>query len=233
MKRSRGSYILVVEDEKDIRELIRYNLRQENFEVTGVATGPKALKAIKRRTPILILLDLMLPGISGLDLCRILKDSPTNCDIPIIMVTAKGEDVDVVKGLEYGADDYITKPFSPKVLVARVKSLLRRQSANGPNEGEVLRYKDLTIHPGRFEVIAGGSVLSLTHTEFQILHFLACRPGWVYTRYQIIDGVRGRDYIVTDRSVDVTIVSLRKKLGSRSDCIRTVRGVGYKFVEPA
>ena len=233
MKRNRSNYILVVEDEKDIRELIRYNLRQEDFEVTGVATGPKALKAIKRRTPILILLDLMLPGISGLELCRTLKDSPTNRDIPIIMITAKSEDVDVVKGLDYGADDYITKPFSPKVMVARVKALLRRQSVNRPNESEVLSYKDLTIHPGRFEVIADGLVLNLTHTEFQILHFLARRPGWVYTRYQIIDGVRGRDYIVTDRSVDVTIVSLRKKLRDRSDCIRTVRGVGYKFIKPA
>jgi two-component system phosphate regulon response regulator PhoB len=149
--------------------------------------------------------------------------------MPIVMLTAKGGEADIVTGLELGADDYVTKPFSPRVLVARLKAVLRRQAEPEPTDQDVVRVHDIEIHPGRHEVIAGDEKIELTYTEFRILHLLARRPGWVYTRYQIVDGVRGENYPVTDRSVDVHIAGLRKKLGERGDYIETVRGVGYRF----
>jgi two-component system phosphate regulon response regulator PhoB len=147
------------------------------------------------------------------------------------MLTAKGEEADVVTGLELGADDYITKPFSPRVLLARVKAVLRRRIKDLPEETAVIRIHDLVIHPGRREVLVSGSPVQLTYTEFGILNYLAKRPGWVFTRNQIVDAVRGDDYPVTDRSVDVQIVGLRKKLGPAGNYIETVRGVGYRFRE--
>jgi two-component system phosphate regulon response regulator PhoB len=151
--------------------------------------------------------------------------------VPIVMLTAKGEDADVVSGLEIGADDYITKPFSPRVLTARVKAVLRRRSKASLDDTKVITIHELEIHPGRRTVLAGGSPLDLTFTEFQLLYVLARRPGWVFTRSQIVDSVRGSDYPVTDRSVDVQVVGLRKKLGAYGDYIETVRGVGYRFKE--
>jgi two-component system phosphate regulon response regulator PhoB len=223
--------ILVVDDEKDILELVQFNLSREGYEVSCAASGEKALEFIQSQAPDLIVLDLMLPGIDGLEVTRSLKSEPRLKHIPIVMLTAKGEEADVVTGLELGADDYVTKPFSPRILAARVRAVLRRGAKEAPDEGDVLRIHDLVIHPGRREVLIDGEPVQLTYTEFGILTFLAKRPGWVFTRGQIVDAVRGEDYFVTDRSVDVQIVGLRKKLGSAGKYIETVRGVGYRFKE--
>jgi two-component system phosphate regulon response regulator PhoB len=223
--------ILVVDDEEDILELVRYNLNKEGFRVESVASGELALERARKGVPDLILLDLMLPGMDGLDVCRHLKSSPETGHIPIVMITAKGEDADIVTGLELGADDYITKPFSPRVLLARVKVVLRRRRQEVPEESAVLNLERMVINPARHEVMVDGEVMALTATEFRILLFLARRPGWVFTRDQIIKAVKGYDYPVTERSVDVQIVGLRKKLGPAGDHIETVRGVGYRFKE--
>jgi len=223
--------ILAVDDEEDILELLRFNLTEEGFAVIGAASGEEALKFARAEKPELILLDLLLPGIDGLEVARRLKKDASTKEIPIIMVTAKGEEADIVTGLEVGAEDYITKPFSRKVLVARVRAVLRRKGAAPADDKEVLAVHDLLIHPGRREVLVKGKPVPLTFTEFGILNFLARRPGWVFTRSQIIDAVKGDEYFVTDRAVDVQIVGLRKKLGSAAKVIETVRGVGYRFKE--
>ena len=223
--------ILLVEDEEDILELVRYNLDREGYRVIAVATGEKALKALKEETYDLVVLDLMLPGVDGLEVCKRIKSDPETGDVPVIMLTARSEEADVVTGLELGADDYITKPFSPRVLTARLRAVLRRKSSQSADDVLPIEFNDLAIHPGRHEVTVKGKPVKLTLTEFRILRFLATRPGWVYSRYQIIDGVQGDDHIVTDRSVDVQIVGLRKKLGSAGRHIETVRGVGYRFKE--
>lgn len=221
--------ILIVEDEEAIRELIQYNLEREGFRSSAVGTGEEAIKLAKSDQPDLMLLDLMLPGVDGLEVCRAVKRESE--DIPIIMLTAKDDESDIVTGLELGADDYITKPFSPKVLVSRVKTVLRRKKSAPSPDASVLDFKDLQIFPARREVFVNGDPADLTYTEFGILKFLAERPGWVFTRTQIVDAVRGDNYAVTDRSVDFQIVGLRKKLGSCANYIQTVRGVGYKFNE--
>jgi len=221
--------ILVVEDEEDILELVRYNLAKEGYNVAGVTSGEDALDVVRSKAPDLIVLDLMLPGVDGLDVCKVLKNDVKTQHVPIIMLTAKGEEADIVTGLELGADDYITKPFSPRVLTARVKAVLRRKSQEPLDKASTLETHDLVIHPGRNEVLLRGRPLDLTYTEFNILHFLARRPGWVFTRDQIVDAARGDDYAVTPRSVDVHIVSLRKKLGDAREYIETVRGIGYRF----
>jgi two-component system phosphate regulon response regulator PhoB len=223
--------ILVVDDEEDIIELVRYHLAREGYEVVVSASGEDALKKAKREALDLVVLDLMLPGLDGLEVAKALKADAKTKTLPLIMLTAKGEDADVVAGLELGADDYITKPFSPRVLIARVKTVLRRRSREPIGESEAIRIHDLEIHPGRRTVLAGGQPVDLTFTEFQLLHVLARRPGWVFTRSQIVDAVRGGDYPVTDRSVDVQVVGLRKKLGTHGSYIETVRGVGYRFKE--
>lgn len=226
-----GEKILVIDDEEDILELVDFNLSRNGFQVLSASDGEEALEVAKSDTPDLIILDLMLPGIDGLEVCRLLKRDDKTAHIPIVMLTAKGEEADVVTGLELGADDYVTKPFSPKVLVARVRAVLRRKAQEPIDEGTVINSGDLVIHPGRHEVLVKGEPVELTHTEFQILHLLARRPGWVFTRDRIIDEARGEDYPVTDRSVDVHIVSLRKKLGEAASHVETVRGVGYRFGE--
>lgn len=224
-------FILAVDDEEDILELVTYNLERSGFKVAGVETGEDAVKQAREKSPDLIVLDLMLPGIDGLEVCRILKADARTASIPVVMLTAKGDETDVVTGLELGAEDYITKPFSPKVLIARVKAVLRRSTSPAPGKDAVISSRDLEIHPGRHEVKVEGKVVSLTSTEFLILHQLARRPGWVFTRHQLIDTARGENYPVTDRSVDVHIVGLRKKLGPLGKMIETVRGVGYRFRE--
>lgn len=222
--------ILIIEDEEDLRELVRYNLERENFGVSEAESGEAGLKAVSQKKPDLILLDLMLPGKDGLQICRELKQNDATRDIPVVMMTAKGEESDIVTGLELGAEDYVVKPFSPKVLVARVKAVLRRKTAPAAPAGDdVLRICGIVIHPGRHEVTVNGKPVDLTASEFGVLHFLARRPGWVFTRYQIVDAVHGEDYPVTERSVDVQIVGLRKKLKKSGDCIETVRGIGYRF----
>ncbi len=224
--------ILVVDDEEDILELLRYNLAREGFRVETAATGEQALKKAISLLPHLVLLDLMLPGMDGLEVARRLKDDDRTREIPIVMLTAKGEEADIVAGLELGADDYVVKPFSPRILAARIKAVLRRNRSSKTDRCEIIRVHELVIHEGRREVLAGGRPVALTFTEFQVLVHLARRPGWVSTRSQIVDAVRGGDYPVTDRSVDVQIVGLRKKLGKYGAYIETVRGVGYRLKEP-
>ncbi|MBI2423654.1 MAG: response regulator transcription factor [Candidatus Hydrogenedentes bacterium] len=223
--------ILVVEDDEDILELVRYNLAREGYQVTLAESGEAGLKALQKHLPDLLILDLMLPEIDGLEVCKRIRASETMNQLPILMLTAKGEEADIVTGLELGADDYVTKPFSPRILLARVRAVLRRRSQPEIRDDDSIRIHDLAIHPGRHEVLVGGERVELTHTEFQVLHFLARRPGWVFTRYQIVDAVHGTDYAVTERSVDVQIVGLRKKLGEAGKLINTVRGVGYRFQE--
>jgi DNA-binding response OmpR family regulator len=221
--------ILVVDDEEDILELLKFKLSREGYQVACAASGEEALRCARSETPDLIVLDLMLPNIDGIEVARELKHDFITKNIPVVMLTAKGEEADIVTGLELGADDYITKPFSPKILIARVKAVLRRREKGYQDKTEVIQIRNLIVHPGRREALVDGNPVQLTFTEFGILHFLARRPGWVFTRSQIVDEVRGDDYYVTDRSVDVQIVGLRRKLGPAGDYIETVRGVGYRF----
>ncbi|RPI14561.1 MAG: DNA-binding response regulator [Ignavibacteriae bacterium] len=221
--------ILVVDDEKDILELIEYNLSKNGYRVQTAASGEDALELVKENDYDLIMLDLMLPGVDGFDICKIIKSDKQKANIPIVMVTAKSDEADRVAGLEIGADHYVTKPFSPRELLAIVKATLRRRPAI-EEEKPIIERGDLKIHIGRHEVTFRGKVIELTHLEFRILLTLAKKPGWVMTRYQIVDSTRGEGVSVTDRSIDVHIVSLRKKLGE-ADYIETVRGVGYKFKE--
>ncbi len=224
--------ILLIEDEEDIRELLAYNLGREGFRILTASSGEEGLRAVRSKKPDLVILDLMLPGMDGLEVARLLKAGEETRSLPVVMVTAKGEEADIVAGLELGADDYVVKPFSPRVLLARVKAVLRRRAGAGePAEGEPLRRGELVIHPGRREADINGKPLDLTFTEFNLLLFLVRRPGWVFTRSQIMDAVRGEDYHVTDRAVDVHVLGLRKKLGPDGKLIETVRGVGYRFKE--
>ena len=222
--------ILVVDDEEDLLELVNYNLSREGFRVECVATGEAALAAARKNLPDLIVLDLLLPSVDGLEICRRLKADEKTKHIPIIMLTAKSEEADMVSGLELGADDYMTKPFSPRVLLARVKAILRRKAKQSADDA-VVQIRELVIHPGRHEVLIQGKPIELTYTEFRLLHHLARRPGWAFTRSQIVDAVKGADYPVTERSVDVQVAGLRKKLGDLGRYIQTVRGVGYRFKE--
>ena len=224
-------HILVVDDEENILELLQYNLAKNGYRVTTVTTGEEAITAAKGDVPDLVLLDLMLPGVDGLEVCRQLKSNPKTAHVPVVMLTARGEEVDIVTGLELGADDYVTKPFSPRVLLARMRTVFRKQSRPMPEEEATLQVHRMVIHPGRREVLIEGEAVDLTYTEFRLLHFLARRTGWVFTRKQIIDAVRGDDYPVTDRSVDVQVAGLRKKLGGHGQYIETVRGVGYRLKE--
>jgi len=221
--------IFVVDDEEDILELVNFVLSKESYRVQKFVSGEDLLKGIKADKPDLLLLDLMLPGIDGFDICKIIKNDENLSDIPIIMLTAKGDEVDVVSGLELGADDYIVKPFSARVLTARIKAILRRGKSILSNDDNVIEVEDLKIHPGRHEVSIDGKHLDLTFSEFRLLQLLAQKRGWVYTRYQIVDALRGSDYPVTERAIDVQVVGLRKKLGDHGRYIETVRGVGYRF----
>jgi two-component system phosphate regulon response regulator PhoB len=223
--------VLVVDDEEDILELVRYNLEKEGYSVVGVTTGEDALAATRMKMPDVLVLDLMLPGVDGLEVCRRLKSDPTTKQIPIIMLTAKGSEADIVTGLELGADDYIVKPFSPRVLLARLKAVLRRRHHDTDRDDDIVSIHDITVNPTRHEVLVGGNPVVLTASQFGILNFLSRRPGWVFSREQIINSVKGTDYPVTERSVDVQIVGLRKKLGESGNLIETVRGVGYRFKE--
>lgn len=225
--------ILIVEDDEDIQQLVSYNLIKAGFHVSCADSGEEALEKLKGGDINCILLDLMLPGMSGLDVCAAIRKSENVQAVPILMLTAKGEEDDMITGLECGADDYVTKPFSPKVLIARIKSLLRRKKSQEDiveekKTGKIV-FQGLEIHPGRHEVKLNGQALQLTMTEFGILHLLASKPGWVYSRQQIIDSVRGYDFLVTPRAIDVQVFGLRKKMGEAGAYIETVRGVGYRF----
>ena len=220
--------ILIVDDEEDIIELVRYYLDRNGYRLEIATSGEEALTKAKTVLPDLIILDLMLPGIDGLEVCKILKHNSKTQEIPIIMLTAKGEESDIVTGLELGADDYMTKPFNSKILIARVRRLLQRIKARDLEKAPV-KIHDLIIDPSRRQVLIENKPKDLTFTEFNILYTLAQKPGYVFTRYDIVDSLHGNDYLVTDRAIDVQIVGLRKKLGSCSKYIETVRGVGYRF----
>jgi two-component system alkaline phosphatase synthesis response regulator PhoP len=220
--------ILVVDDEEDIAELVRYNLTSEGYHVTCTGSGEDAIRLIRTEGFDLVVLDLMLPGMSGIKVAKTLRSDPKVLNIPIIMLTAKSEEPDILSGLEL-ADDYVTKPFSPKILGARISAVLRRKSE--PSGKDILCRGDISIDPGRRRVEVCGEPVELSFTEFQILVMLCRRPGWVSTRSQIVDAVRGDNYPVTERSVDVQIVGLRKKLGPCGHYIETVRSVGYRLKE--
>jgi two-component system alkaline phosphatase synthesis response regulator PhoP len=222
--------ILVIEDEERIAQFLERGLIFEGYRVDVAYDGPAGLSLARENPPDLVILDLMLPGMDGLEVCRRIKADPQTRQIPVVMLTAKGEEADIVAGLELGAEDYITKPFSGRVLAARVRRILRKKTEE-PEPGAVVKVHELTIDPARHEVRVENEPVELTLTEFNILHTLARRPGLVFTRYQIVDAIHGDNYLVTDRAIDVQIVSLRKKLGPCAKYIETVRGVGYRFVD--
>ena len=221
--------ILIVEDEKDIVEMIEYNLKKEGYTILSVMKGEDAVSLAKRERPDLIILDLMLPGIDGFETCKLLKSNEITEQVPIIMLTAKSQEADKVAGLELGADDYITKPFSPRELLARIKVALGRQEPflKQPKVKRGIIEVDSVKH----KVFVSGKEISLTHTEFKLLEFMAHRPGVVLSRDKLLDGVFGYEAAVYDRTVDAHIKSLRKKLGKARNYIETVRGAGYRFRE--
>lgn len=223
--------ILIVDDEEDILELVKYNLEREGYTTICALTGEEALRMATEIQPDLIVLDLMLPGMDGLELTRILRTKNSTTHIPIVMLTAKGEESDIVAGLELGANDYMSKPFSPRELVARVRAILRRLPVQNekitPSRHTVVG--EMVIDHGRHIVKIADSPVDLTYSEFQLLAFLAAKKGWVFTRGQIMDAIHGENYAVTERSVDVTVAGLRKKLAGFAHSIETVRGVGYRF----
>jgi two-component system alkaline phosphatase synthesis response regulator PhoP len=222
--------VLVIDDESDLIELIRYNLEKDGFEVRGAGDGESGVSSAFHNPPDVILLDLMLPGMDGLEVCRRIRGDSRTSAVPIIMLTARGAEPDRIVGLEMGADDYVTKPFSPRELTARVKALLRRTTSK-EIVSEVFHRGELRIDLARREVICGDSPITVTATEFKLLQFLASRPGRVFSRGELIDGVLGRDVAVLDRTIDVHVVSLRKKLKRCGHLIETVRGFGYRLRE--
>ncbi len=224
-------HVMIVEDEQEILDLLLFNLSKEGYQVTGSTSGEDALPKIRAIKPELILLDLMLPGMTGFDLCRTVKRDPSTQNIAVIMVTAKGDEIDMLAGLKLGADDYVVKPFSPRILLARIRAVLRRKTRREIDSQSIIELNGIKLDPGRHEVLAGDTKIDLTYTEFKILMFLASHPGWVFSRFQIVEAIRGDNYPVTDRAVDVVIVGLRRKLGDFGNCIETVRGVGYKLRE--
>ncbi len=221
--------LLIVEDEADIRELLRYNLEREGYKVLESGSAEEAKKILEKTVPDLILLDLMLPGTDGYALCRAVRAEERTAKVPVIMVTARNEDADVVAGLEVGADDYVTKPFSARIVAARVRAVLRRATVEPGDEKDILLCGPIEIDRTHHTVKIDGKPLVLTLSEFKTLDLFMKRPGVVFSRYQIVDEVHGEDYPVTDRSVDVQIVGLRRKLGHYGERIETVRGVGYRM----
>jgi len=224
--------IVVVEDEPDILEVLSYNLKREGFSVTTAMDGNKGLSLIQKELPDLVVLDLMLPGMDGLELCRQLRANERTQYLLIIMVTAKSEESDLVLGLGIGADDYIAKPFSPRELVARVKAVMRRSASGGKiNKSDKISINGLTIDVTKHTVTLGQKSIQLTATEFRLLYRLARYPGRVFSREQLLDQSVGNDAIVVDRNIDVHIRAIRKKIGDDQEYIETIRGVGYRFKE--
>ncbi|MDC0067203.1 response regulator [Gammaproteobacteria bacterium] len=223
--------IVVIEDEPDILEIVSYNLKREGYSVVGVDRGDAALNIIRNESPNLIILDLMLPGMDGLSICQQMKSDPILRDIPIIIVSAKGEESDIVIGLELGADDYLAKPFSPRELLARVKVVLRRGPVADEQSKQRIVIQGLVIDVARHEVKISGEIKDLTATEFKILHQLASQPGRAFTREQLLNRVVGHGVVVVDRNIDVHIRAVRRKLGDYSSLIQTIRGVGYRLAD--
>ncbi len=224
--------ILIVDDEEDILELIKFNLEIEGYSIVTALTGEKAIKIVRQSVIDLLVLDLMLPGVDGLEVTKILKRDEKTWGIPIIMLTAKGEESDIVTGLELGADDYLSKPFSPRILLARIRAILRRGKEKKSSSQDRIKVEGgMVIDPIKYAVSIDGDVVDLTLSEFDLISFLANKKGWVFTRGQIVDAIRGENYAVTERSVDVIIAGLRKKIKNYAFVIETVRGVGYRFKE--
>lgn len=222
--------ILIIEDEEDILALVHYNLIKAGFKVEVATSGEEGLQKAESLQPDLIVLDLMLPNIDGIEVCRRVRCNPQLSETAIIMMTARSEEEDIILGLEHGADDYLPKPFSPQVLVARIKAVLRRRMAGKQNRNNAtMTIHDLAIDPQRNRVTAAGKDVDLTVSEFKLLLQLAGKPGWVFTRTQIVDAIHGEGYAITDRAIDVQVVGLRKKLGECGSYIETVRGVGYRL----
>ena len=227
-------HVLIVEDEPDIADLIRFHCDREGMEAEVIGAGKPAVESIRKTPPDVVILDLMLPDVGGIEICRRLKQWPETREIPVVMVTAKGEESDVVTGLEIGADDYVVKPFSPRVLMARVRAVLRRRAElqEIPVDNRLERIDGrLVIDPDRHVITIDTKPTDLTVTEFGILNHLAQRPGFVRTRDQIIAAVHGRNVVLSSRTIDVHVTALRKKLGALSACVETVRGIGYRFGE--
>lgn len=219
--------VLIVEDEVDIANLMHFHLSREGYLPQIAASGRVALEAVEQNRPDLVVLDIMLPDLDGLEVCRKLKRDAETHQIPILMVSARGEESDIVVGLELGAEDYVTKPFSPRVLMARVKAVMRRRESEGTKE-IVLGGGGVVIDPARHTVEVEGKHVELTLTQYRLLHFLAVRPGFVRTRDQIVSAVRGEGTVLSSRAIDVHVAALRQKLGERGEIIETVRGVGYR-----
>lgn len=224
--------ILVIEDEPDIRELVEFNLQREGFRVSGAESGEEGLEKVRNEFPDAILLDLMLPRMSGIEVCQRIKGDPDLRAIPVIMVTAKDDVDDVVAGLEAGADDYITKPFSPKELVARVKAVVRRGTWDDARPRERIVFEGVIINAASHDVLINGETVPFTATEFRLLHYLACNPARVFTRDHLLGRVLGNTSGVIDRNIDVHVGAIRRKLAGHRDLIETVRGVGYRFRDP-
>ena len=231
-------HILVIEDDPDIVELLRYNLERESYRVTSAGTGSEGLAELQRERPDLVILDLMLPEVAGFELCRRLRRDPATETLPVIMLTARSEEADVIAGIELGADDYIKKPFSPRELVARVGAVLRRvgqPEAPAPSrEDGTVEFGDLSIDPASHRVQRAGEDLPVTHLEFKLLHYLASHPRRVFSREQLLDRVWGREKYITPRSVDVYVRRLRQKVdvSGGPSLLKTVRGAGYRFEPP-
>ena len=229
-KKMSKARILIVDDEEDILELLRYNISKEGYDVISAENGAGCLDLAHSHAPDLIILDLMMPDIDGLDVCKKLKNDDKTKNIPVIMLTAKSMESDIIVGLELGADDYIAKPFSPKVLIARMKSVLRRSYGDiSDGGGEVIKRFGLCVDVSGRKVRFNGEDIDLTYSEFEIIMLFAKHPGRAFSRKQIMSAARGDNYLVTERAMDVQIVNLRKKLGKAGELIKTVRGVGYKF----
>ena len=230
--------LVIVEDEAEIAELVQFHVQREGFSADIIHSGRVALESIRNNPPDLVVLDLMLPDVDGLEVCRRLKWDAATRDIPVLILSAKGEEADVVTGLELGADDYVTKPFSPRVLMARIKTITRRADSTpdrttaAEQPGRIaLAGGLLVIDPGRHKVTIHGEEIDLTLTEFSLLHYLAQRPGFVRTRDQIIAAVHGKSTVLSSRTIDVHVTALRRKLGELASIIETVRGVGYRVAE--
>jgi phosphate regulon transcriptional regulator PhoB len=221
--------ILIVEDDRDIVEMVEYNLKEEGYTTVSALNGEDGVNSARRERPDLIILDIMLPVMDGFEVCRALKSEEATARIPIIVLSAKSQETDKVVGLELGADDYVTKPFSPRELIARIRAIMRRGAEQ--QDSSIIEKGDIIIDSAKHKVSVRGEKVTLTTTEFKILEYMARRPGVVMSRYQILDAVSGEEAVVCDRTVDAHIKSLRRKLGAAKDYIETVRGAGYRFKE--
>ena len=226
---NKGRKVIVIEDEPDIQEIILHNLLRDGYQVEATSNGEKGLELVRRIEPDLVLLDLMLPGLDGVEVCRRMKADPRTQAVSIIMVTARGEESDIVLGLGLGADDYVTKPFSPRELMERVKAVLRRGPLQDHQSRERIVVGDVVIDAGRHELRVADRRVELTASEFRLLHYLASQPGRVFTRDQLLNRVVGDGTFIDDRNIDVHVGAVRRKLGAHRYLIETVRGVGYRF----